>query len=79
MRDPLQDIMEERARQDLKWGANRDLADLEWLAILTEEIGEAAEAVLNGRDRRGNGLGDEVVQVAAVALAWLEALARRTV
>jgi len=45
MRDPLQDVMAERARQDAKWGVqNHD--DAAWLMILAEEVGEAAEHVL---------------------------------
>lgn len=40
------------------------------LAALTEEIGEVARAYHDG-----NGLTDELVQVAAVAIAWLESRA----
>ncbi len=40
------------------------------LAVLTEEVGEVAKALLE-HDREG--LRDELVQVAAVAVAWLEA------
>jgi len=41
MRDPLQDVMNERARQDQKWG-EQNHPDLYWLGILMEEAGEAA-------------------------------------
>lgn len=58
----------ERIRQDAKWGSNRRLPDERWLTILTEEVGEAAKALLDGE---ANGL-SEVVQIAAVALAWIE-------
>lgn len=40
-------------------------------AVLTEECGEVARAVL---DQRPLDLRDELVQVAAVAVAWLESL-----
>jgi len=63
-------IIEERKRQDEKWGANRNLEDMEWLTILVEEVGESAEAILKGLPE----LKDEIVQIAAVALAWLECL-----
>jgi hypothetical protein len=66
--DPLQRVMEERARQDAKWG-EQNHADLYWLAILTEELGEAAKELIEGRCNRAD---KELVEVAAVALAWLE-------
>jgi len=68
--DPLSEILTERERQDQKWG-EQDHESLYWLAILTEEIGEVAQAILNGKRVR-----PEVVQVAAVALAWLECIER---
>ena len=75
----------ERARQDAKWGEqNHD--DFTWMAILAEEVGEVAKAALhhNG-DEPGvtaseatlSHLREELVQVAAVAVAWLEAIDRR--
>lgn len=71
----------ERDRQRALWGR-----DHEWgkgdcsspavdegvkLAVLAEELGEVARALLEG-DRPG--LARELVQVAAVAVAWREAL-----
>jgi NTP pyrophosphatase (non-canonical NTP hydrolase) len=54
------------------------------LAVLTEEIGEVAKAILWIRDPdafdldlRTLELRDELVQVAAVSVAWLEALDAR--
>jgi hypothetical protein len=64
-------VLEERDRQDVKWGSQRMLSDREWLAILVEEVGEAAKDIL---DKKPDGLKVEVTQVAAVALAWLECL-----
>ena len=67
-------IIAERGAQDVKWGQqNHD--DYIWLAILMEEVGEAAQAILQeqGVERvRG-----ELVQSAAVIVAWLEATDRR--
>lgn len=77
-------IMDERRRQDEKWG-EQNILNPEWLAVITEELGEVAEAVLQHRfspkeQVRANGLEDlrcELVQVAAVAVAWVEALDRQ--
>lgn len=74
MRDPLQDVMEERARQDAKWGVQNH-ADIYWLGILMEEVGEAAKEIIED-DRRVYVM-HEVTQICAVALAWLECMARR--
>ena len=68
----------ERKRQEDKWGEqNHD--DLFWLAILSEEVGEVAQALL--QQKEGNKtwceIHEELVQVAAVALAWLEAFDRK--
>lgn len=75
-------ITAERDRQAAKWGAphawgqgdcsSSAVADMTKVAVLSEECGEVARAVLDGRD--GHDLMDELVQVAAVAVAWLEGL-----
>lgn len=72
------EILKERDRQDEKWGEqNHD--DYTFLAILTEEVGELAQAILH--DQFGGKVAGttkvELVQVAAVALQWLEAMERR--
>jgi hypothetical protein len=60
----------ERDKQDAKWGAlPRRLSDVIWLTILMEEVGECAQAVLK---RDWDNLKVEIVQVATVAIAWLE-------
>lgn len=69
----LDRITSERARQDAKWGL-QDHDDGRWSLILQEELGEVAEAILNGRF---DDSGKELVQAAAVIIAWLEALERR--
>jgi NTP pyrophosphatase (non-canonical NTP hydrolase) len=69
----------ERKRQVAKWSAPHDwgagdcssphVDPLVKLAVLTEECGEVARAVLDRTPVR-----DELVQVAAVAVAWLEGM-----
>lgn len=75
----LEDIRKERARQDAKWGDQILHTDEIWTAILGEEYGEAAQEVL--RSHFGNkpkqDLYAELIQVAAVATVWCEALKRR--
>ncbi len=71
----------ERARQRNKWGAphawgqgdcsSYAVTDIVKAAVLSEECGEVARAVL---DFKLDDLRTELVQVAAVAVAWLEAL-----
>ena len=70
----LAEIVAARLRQDAQWGA-RDHWDYRWLAILTEEVGEAARAILQ---RRGApAVRRELLQAAAVIVAWLEMMDRR--
>ena len=66
-------IKAERLRQEDTWGQqNHD--PMTWLTILTEEVGEACAAALEGR---GLPYRDEMVQVAAVAVAAIDCLERR--
>ena len=78
----LELVAAERDRQRAKWGTPHrwgqgDCSTLDppddrvKLAVLAEEFGEVARALLE-RDR--DGLATELVQVAAVAVAWREAL-----
>src|SRR5690606_12826726 len=63
--DDARDLCEHRART----------GHLSWVDILVEEVAEAIEAAtLHGE---GDELRAEVVQVAAVAVAWLEAIDAR--
>jgi len=71
--DPLSEVMLERARQDQKWG-EQNHPDLYWLAVLTEEVGELAKELIEGRLAEAR---RELVQVTAVGVAWLEAMERR--
>lgn len=70
----LRDVRDERDRQDDKWGrkftATRRMD--KWLPILMEEVGEASEELINADDPLA--LRAELVQVAAVAVFWIESL-----
>ncbi len=74
----LETIADERIRQDEKWGT-RHQTPMEWLMILAEEIGEAAEEVgLLPEDTAGEfGLSAEIAamlfNVGELAQGWLEA------
>ncbi|MFR9710764.1 MazG-like family protein [Paenibacillus sp. MB22_1] len=81
----IQDVLTERARQDAKWG-QQDHEPMAWMGILGEEFGELCEAVNetyfnNGPEARAKGgyenMRTEAVQVAAVAISFIEALDRR--
>lgn len=51
--------------------ADAEMTHDERMVVLVEEVGEIARAVL---ERSGADLRDELIQVAAVAVAWVEAL-----
>lgn len=70
--DILREISDERLRQDTKWG-ERNQSPTTWLPILTEEVGEVANAILEGDE---NNYRVELIQVAAVAIAMIECLDR---
>lgn len=73
-------VRNERDRQDERWGSiDQRVTDLtfgQWLAILSEEVGEMSEAFLEYKFGDGNydDLYDEAIQVAAVGMAIVEAL-----
>lgn len=74
-------VTAERERQEQKWNrehswgfgscASTAVHDAVKVMVLTEECGEVARAVLDMDDAD---LRTELVQVAAVAVAWLESL-----
>jgi NTP pyrophosphatase (non-canonical NTP hydrolase) len=80
-------IYQERHRQEqlkaegkFKYScADLECSDMETLAVLVEEVGEAATASLkkHGLVQDGHDLRGELVQVAAVAVAWIEKLDRQ--
>jgi hypothetical protein len=57
----------------MKWG-EQNHPSLYWLAILTKEVGELAQTIID--DGWPVQTRKELVQVAAVAVAWLEAMNR---
>lgn len=77
-------VADERRRQNrliaegvIPWDcANPDVGDAPKLAVLGEEFGEVARAVVEGLSgpEEASGLQEELLQVAAVATAWAEAL-----
>lgn len=70
-RNALLQVIAERKRQDDKWGPDRWLSPERWMTILTEEVGEVAKEVLEGNTPK---LEAELIQVAAVAVAMIEAI-----
>jgi NTP pyrophosphatase (non-canonical NTP hydrolase) len=78
-----QDILKEQGRFEFSC-ADDGLTNAEKLACLTEELGEVAQEVLTQEGRRlardtvgtKEALRKELVQVAAVAVAWIEGLDR---
>ena len=66
------DIYNERARQDEKWGEQNHLPST-WLLILIEEVVEASESLLKENDTSYR---EEMIHVAAVAIAALESFDR---
>lgn len=75
----LDEVSDERRRQDAKWGQqNHD--PFRYLAILTEEVGEAAQAAVQADMEPGGKTWDdyrqELIQAAAVAVAAVECFDR---
>ena len=72
-------IREERAKQDAVWGESHDPGNSVMLAVLTEEVGEVAKALIDRWPMPCDvaELRAELVQVAAVAVRWLEVLGGR--
>ena len=71
----LRDLADERVRQNRLW--NREpgrwlLSDEAKLVVLVEEVGEVARAI-HDREETDH-LREELIQIAAVAVAWAETL-----
>ena len=71
----MEDILAEREFQDNKWGDQVKNTNALWNVIATEEIGEVAREIYED----GANLYHEVIQCAAVYMAWAEALRRSEV
>jgi NTP pyrophosphatase (non-canonical NTP hydrolase) len=72
MRQILTSVDAERDRQDAKWG-EQNHHPAYWMTVLSEEVGEAAEAILEGDAVAAH---KELVEVAAVACAAAESIER---
>lgn len=71
-KDLLAQVDAERERQLERWGEQHHSAG-DWMLILQEEIGEAAQAILQARSEDFK---EELIQSAAVIIAWLEDVAK---
>lgn len=87
---PYSDIHRERMRAHLKHkdkpGGSMEMHDFDdpdWFSVLTEEVGEVARVINDYRhglltdDQRMAELRSELVQVAAMAVAWIDAIDAR--
>ncbi|WP_207218194.1 hypothetical protein [Vibrio vulnificus] len=88
----IPDVLAEMATQDVMWGADRNLPPYLWDSILGEEVGEVVEAALllwsstlsvkkgtvskHALEKNATELRKELIQVAAVAMQWIEAIDR---
>lgn len=70
-------VLFEREKQMDKWGHQRHDPTI-WMSILTEEVGEAFQAInstlFSGKETDPDNLKEELIQVAAVAIAIIEQL-----
>ena len=72
----VENVLAERERQDSIWGDQRDNTDDMWALIALEELGEVAKDI--NETKLGSAY-TEIIQVAAVMVAWAESLRRRGV
>lgn len=77
--DILYDVLNERQRQNDKFGANRTQHPFLWNTILVEEVGEASKESLDmyfsGKpDEALSKYRKELIEVAAVAIATIQDL-----
>lgn len=81
----LERVYRETRRQDAKFGPERDLSGLEWLGILSEEVGEVSKDLVDAHwsgssaittDKIGDAV-RELIQVAAVAVQAAASLRRQ--
>ena len=72
----VENVLAERERQDSIWGDQKDNTDDTWALIALEELGEVAKDI--NETKLGSAY-TEIIQVAAVMVAWAESLRRRGV
>lgn len=75
----ISDVIKERINQEVKHGeSNKNNTSEEWLAIVTEEVGEVAQAINSskpwGKPTDPDNLYEEVIQSAASLIQWAEHL-----
>ena len=79
MNNIFKEIEKERFKQDQKWG-EQNHCPVEWCAILSEEVGEVNKAALEDYFSHGKidleNYREELIQVAAVAVAMIQCLDR---
>ena len=68
----LKDVVQERKRQASIWGDQRHNSHETWNVIGVEEVGEVARAIYEKDDI--SHLYEEIIQVAAVYVAWAESI-----
>ncbi len=81
----FEQIKAERKRQDKKWG-EQNHTPIEWIGILTEEVGEVAKEAVDFhfgdnpyvRAENLKNYRAELIQVAAVAVSMIECLERNS-
>lgn len=80
MNNIINEVLKERVNQDEKWG-EQNHSPLEWLPILAEEFGEVAKEVCECYFSNYNydNYREELIQVAAVAIAMVECLDRNLI
>ncbi len=85
MTDVIQRVLEERKRQNEKWG-EQNHNEVEWIAILGEEYGEASKEAVDfhfcykGSQEQPailERLKTELIQTAAVAIQIVECIERK--
>lgn len=79
MKAVLGEVENERIRQNKKWGLQNH-NPVEWIAILAEEVGEAAKEAVDMHLENINRVKQyrkEVIQAAAVAVQMVESLDRQ--
>jgi|GEM_PF-3341628 len=80
----IDDVIQERKHQDIKWGQENHCLPL-WTSIIGEEYGELCQAIYEtilptqGREPKGgyNNMRTEAIQLAAVAIKFIEYLDRK--
>ena len=83
MLEAVDKVIAERIRQNKKWGYPQKNTPFEWVSILTEEVGELAQATNDAfmgqiKSNQTDKIVHEAIQIAAVAIAIIEHLSKET-